>query len=70
MPSPDPGSTTNFLNSVRAVSATSVWAVGQLDDSAGYETLILHWNGTAWKQVPSPNPGSDPAQRGTHRVRP
>ena len=24
-----------------------------------YKTLILHWDGTAWTQVPSPNPNSD-----------
>jgi hypothetical protein len=22
------------------------------------QTLIVHWNGTAWKQVPSPNPST------------
>ena len=38
---------------VSAVAATSVrnaWAVG-----GGLRTLILHWNGTAWKRVPSPS---------------
>ena len=39
---------------VSAVAATSVrnaWAVG-----GGLRSLILHWNGTAWKRVPSPGP--------------
>lgn len=30
------------------------WAVG----CTGGGTAILHWNGTAWAQVPSPSPGS------------
>ena len=41
------------LLGVAATSAGSAWAVGYVGNSA---TLILHWNGTAWKQVPSPSP--------------
>ena len=41
------------LASVSALSASDAWAVGS--DNSG--TLVLHWNGTAWAQVPSPNPG-------------
>jgi hypothetical protein len=26
-------------------------------NSTAYRTLILHWNGTAWKRVQSPNTG-------------
>src|SRR5207253_936224 len=42
------------LNGVAVVSATDVWAVG------GYngQTLIAHWNGTAWSVVPSQNVGA------------
>ena len=37
-----------------ATSAGNAWAVG----SVGYiKTLVLHWNGKAWKRVSSPNPG-------------
>jgi len=39
-------------------SATSAWAVG----CTGGNTLILRWNGTVWKRVPSPNPSPDHAQ--------
>src|SRR5690348_970974 len=53
VPTPNPGTSINFLRAVSAFSASNVWAVGHADDS----TLILHWNGTAWKQVPSPSPG-------------
>jgi len=54
VPTPNPGTSTNFLRAVSAFSASNVWAVGHADDS----TLILHWNGTAWKVVPSPSPGT------------
>jgi len=56
--SPNPSSTENLLFGASAVSPTDVWAVGDyVDDSAGHrDTLIVHWNGTAWSQIPSPNP--------------
>jgi hypothetical protein len=56
--SPDPGTGNNFLNSIRAASPSSIWAVGAASDGASSRTLIEHWNGTAWKVVPSPSPGS------------
>jgi hypothetical protein len=40
---------------VAATSATNAWAVG----FTGNSTLVAHWNGTAWKQVPSPNPTNE-----------
>jgi hypothetical protein len=44
---------------VSAVSASDVWAVGQYYNAGAFQTLIVHWDGTAWTQVPSPNaPGS------------
>ena len=47
----------NELYGVAAVSATDVWAVGFYEAASGaYQTLALHWNGSAWKVVPSPNP--------------
>jgi len=45
-----------FLNGVAATSARNVWAVG--GNGAG-RNLILHWDGTAWKRVPSPNPAGE-----------
>jgi hypothetical protein len=44
---------------VAAVSATDAWAVGSYPPpsiGAPSRTLIEHWNGTAWTQMPSPNP--------------
>jgi hypothetical protein len=58
VPSPNPG-VSNFLFGVAAVSAANVWAVGGYVTSGAlaHNTLILHWNGTVWRRVPSPNPG-------------
>ena len=58
VPSPNPSSTGNLLNGVSASSATNAWAVGDYVNGAGIaQTLTEHWDGTAWKRVPSPNPG-------------
>jgi hypothetical protein len=55
VPSPNPGSTGNFLYGLDAVSPDNVWAVGQrLGDQAPDQTLIEHWNGSHWTVVPSP----------------
>jgi hypothetical protein len=45
-----------LLHSVAVVSARNAWAVGESYTSTGVLTLILHWNGIAWKRVPSPTP--------------
>lgn len=62
VPSPTPGRAA-VLQGVAATSARSAWAVGQTG-SADFTcapkcvAVILHWTGTAWKQVPAPNPPS------------
>lgn len=45
------------LHGVSAVNSTSVWAVGSYAPkvSAELQTLIVHWNGSEWNKVPSPN---------------
>jgi hypothetical protein len=45
------------LYGVAATSPSNAWAVGGSYDGSAYQTLVLRWNGTAWKQVASPNPG-------------
>ena len=62
VPSPNvSGATQNVLKAVRGTSATNVWAVGFYQGSSNVsQTLILHWNGSSWKVVPSPDP-SGPA---------
>jgi hypothetical protein len=58
---PDPARALNDLFGVAVLSGKNIWAVG--DDAAAnnagapYKSLIEHWNGKTWKQVPSPNPG-------------
>jgi len=59
VPSPDPAPGGSVLYGVAVTSARSAWAVGCVAClRADPKTLILHWNGTAWKRVRSPNPAS------------
>src|SRR5262249_47180286 len=59
--SPNPASGTYFPGSVSADSPADAWAAGDycIPTSAcnTRKTLILHWNGTAWSKVASPDPG-------------
>jgi hypothetical protein len=61
VPSPNPDSYGTILYDVHATSPTDVWAVGyysSVPDDGSERTLILHWDGSAWSIVPSPNQGS------------
>jgi hypothetical protein len=62
-PSPSPGPVPNgTLTSVTATSGSDVWAVGDfISDTqvSTVSTLIMHWDGTSWKQADSPNPEPD-----------
>jgi hypothetical protein len=62
VPSPSPSSRFNVLSGVAALSAGNVWAVGEYDNRTTfqYQTLIERWEGTAWSQLPSPNPSPAP----------
>jgi len=57
--SPNVGSRKNFLFDVAAISANDIWAVGRYENEFGTypRTLTMHWNGTQWSVVPSPNVG-------------
>jgi hypothetical protein len=58
VPSPNPGSSSNELVGVAAVSANDVWAVGDYTDGTGYsQTLTMHYADGQWTVVPSPNAG-------------
>lgn len=48
-----------YLTGVAATSPSNAWAVGsyQEDADAPARTLILHWDGTAWKVQSTPNVG-------------
>ena len=55
MPSPNVGTSTNFLNGVAAISTNNVWTVGSYGNGNGGFTLVEHWDGAHWKVVASPN---------------
>ena len=59
VPSPDPSGSgnDNAFNGVAASSSRNVWAVGYYNTNPLGRTLIEHWDGTAWSQLPTPNPG-------------
>lgn len=60
-PTPNPSSSGGGnaeLEGVSGVAGDDVWAVGfsQAFGSSRRNALIQHWDGTAWRTVPSPNP--------------
>jgi hypothetical protein len=57
--SPNPSSVVNVLQGVSGTSGTDIWAAGYMIGPSGSDnTLILHWNGTTWTAVKSPNPST------------
>ncbi|MFG2887967.1 hypothetical protein [Streptomyces sp. NPDC048248] len=47
------------LNGVAVVAPDDVWAVGAVygdDEKPPQTSLLLHWNGTAWKRIAAPDP--------------
>jgi hypothetical protein len=63
VPSPDPGRVDGkpdgVLLGVTALSPRDAWAVGAYTDSPSGkdQALLLHWNGTSWRQVTLPHFG-------------
>jgi hypothetical protein len=58
VPSPNKGGNPNALAAVAAVAPDDVWAVGSWFTRAFVDrTLVLHWDGTRWRRVASPNVG-------------
>jgi hypothetical protein len=58
-PTPNPAGPTlpNQLAAVAAPAANDVWAVGG-DGFFPAASLVLHWNGSTWAQVPVPSMGA------------
>lgn len=51
------------LNGVTVLSRCNAWAVGWWQSGTTDLTLVEHWNGRAWKKVPTPTPaGSTQAE--------
>lgn len=57
-PTPPIGGPQSMLHDVVALAPNDVWAVGdRLDEGYdGTSSLVMHWDGSTWKRVPSPNP--------------
>lgn len=54
---PNPTGYNATLFGVTALSHGDAWAVGSyIDRLAAQRTLVIHWNGKAWRRVRSPNP--------------
>src|SRR6266516_976071 len=53
------GNNGNVLHAVSAVSTSDVWAVGTFWSCSLFKTMALHWNGTVWSVVSTPNPGAN-----------
>jgi hypothetical protein len=55
---PNTQSISNELRGITAVSANDIWAFGDTDafGPENITNLVLHWNGTTWAIVPTPNP--------------
>jgi hypothetical protein len=61
--SPNPGgSNGSVLDDVAGVSPGDVWAVGSYGTgvSIAHQSLVVHWNGTGWTQVTTPDLGDFP----------
>ncbi|HEX2069872.1 MAG TPA: hypothetical protein VHH54_06680, partial [Actinomycetota bacterium] len=63
VPTPSPGKGSKYpqgalLRIAWAASSTDVWAVGRYWNGTAFRNLAIHWNGTSWVRVPTPNIGS------------
>ena len=61
VPSPNIGPNDNDLSAISGRSASDIWAVGGLLPNANatvVRTLAVHYNGTSWSDVPTPDVGS------------
>jgi carboxypeptidase family protein len=61
VPSPNAPGRTNVLENVDGVASDDVWAVGHatVNDFFGSRSLTLHWDGSGWSRVRSPNKGTE-----------
>lgn len=49
------------LTAITALSDSDTWAVGYFNSTQTLiqQSLIIHWDGKTWREVPNPNPGSE-----------
>ncbi len=56
---PNPPNQYDNLVGATAIASNDIWAVGDYyTSSIPAQTLAVHWNGSNWSQVSSPNPSS------------
>ncbi len=72
VPSPNPGNYSRALYGVSALASNDVWAVGSYSYNLGetYLPLFLHWNGTQWQHVQSPEFPDYNVLRAVHAISP
>jgi hypothetical protein len=59
-PLPDVGPNENTLFGVSELETGHTWAVGYyVNAEYAQQTLVEHWDGSAWHVIPSPNPGAE-----------
>jgi hypothetical protein len=56
---PNPGVYGNILWGMTAAGKNDVWGVGVQATASSNNTLAIHWNGTSWSAVSTPNPAPD-----------
>src|SRR5687768_6948310 len=59
VPSPSQGTGRNVLSDVVVISPDDVWAVGAYGDFDDAQTITMHWDGSTWAIVSSPNADAD-----------
>jgi hypothetical protein len=53
------GNNGDTFNAVAATSASNAWAAGfYFNSKVEQRTFLAQWDGSAWRQVPSPTPGT------------
>jgi hypothetical protein len=69
---PNPGNYVRRLDGVTALAANDLWAVGQYSSNLGetYLPLFLHWDGTQWQHVTSPEFNDYNALDAVHGIAP
>jgi hypothetical protein len=55
--SPNINPWSNELHGVAAITTDDIWAVGSHDLAIGTESLVQHWNGSAWNLLTVPSVG-------------
>ena len=59
IPGPNAGDGNNFVTSIVALAPNDVWMVGYYEQANTLRSLTMHWNGSSWTDVASPNPDVD-----------